>query len=544
MQDTAAAKAPDRKPFLRPLVALVGANVPTLAEASLAIGSALLLILSFPNFDLWPLAWMALAPLILAVIQAGKPARAFILGWLWGAVFFYGSCWWLTYSMIHYGHLQPLVAYLLLILPVALGALFPALSCFALALLTTRFGNAAIFAAPFIWVSLEWGRYVITGEAWNAIGYSQAFHPAMIQTARWGGVYAVGFLIVTANAAIAFALIRPRLVAPAVSVVILVLISLTIAATQIAASIETDSNGEPPNLVVAVQPNVPMDGSGDAIAMRQLLDRHTELSLHGLHEGRNTRTASILVVWPESPMNFTYTTDPQLQKTVADFAIANRTAVLLNSLEPAQDGGSYNSAIMVNEEGRKVAQYDKIRLMPFGEYVPLPHWLPGASSVRAVVGEFKPGSSYTLMPLGALRAGVFICFEAAHPSIARTFTKEGSEVLINISNDGYLGPTPVMRQHLANAILRAVENDRTVLRVTNTGITALIGARGRVRDATPGFEPAVRTWTVRKEREGTTFYTRHGDVFVYACAVITLGFLGASFFKRPNRIRTSTIRRG
>ena len=134
--------------------------------------------------------------------------------------------------------------------------------------------------------------------------------------------------------------------------------------------------------------------------------------------------------------------------------------VLLNSLEPAQNGGSQNSAILVNEKGEMSARYDKIRLMPFGEYVPLPHWIPGASSVRGIVGEFTPGSSYTLMPLGALRAGVFICIEAAHPGIARSFTNEGADVLINISNDGYLGPTPVMRQHLANAIFRAVENDR------------------------------------------------------------------------------------
>src|SRR5712692_7616588 len=172
---------------------------------------------------------------------------------------------------------------------------------------------------------------------------------------------------------------------------------------------------------------------------------------------------------------------------------------MLNSLEPAPNGGGYNSAILVNQMGEKVAQYDKIRLMPFGEYVPLPRWLPGASSVRAIVGEFTPGSSYTLMPLGDLRAGVFICIEAAHPAIARTFTNEGADLLINISNDGYLGPTPVMRQHLANAILRAVENDRDVVRVTNAGISAYISSNGSVWDSTAGFQPAVRSWTIRKE---------------------------------------------
>jgi apolipoprotein N-acyltransferase len=178
------------------------------------------------------------------------------------------------------------------------------------------------------------------------------------------------------------------------------------------------------------------------------------------------------------------------------------------------------------------ARYDKIRLMPFGEYVPLPRWLPGASSVRGLVGEFKPGTTYTLMPLGALRAGVFICIEAAHPGIARTFTHEGAEVLINISNDGYLGPTPVMRQHLSNAVFRAVENRRNLVRVTNSGITAFISSRGQVQEPTGGFQEAVRTWNITPEISGSTFYTRHGDLFVQGCALIGLGIMAASFMRR------------
>jgi len=136
------------------------------------------------------------------------------------------------------------------------------------------------------------------------------------------------------------------------------------------------------------------------------------------------------------------------------------------------------------------------------------------------------------MPLGAVRAGVFICIEAAHPGIARSFSNEGADVLINISNDGYLGSTPVMRQHLANAIFRAVENNRDLVRVTNTGITAFVSSSGQTFDVTPGFQTAVRSWTISKNGDGTTFYTRHGDVFVYVCALISLGVVSASFMKR------------
>jgi apolipoprotein N-acyltransferase len=236
-------------------------------------------------------------------------------------------------------------------------------------------------------------------------------------------------------------------------------------------------------------------------------------------------------------MNFSYARDSQLRDAVATLARTNHTAVLLNSLEPAANGGEHTSAILVNEEGQKLAQYDKIRLMPFGEYVPLPQWIPGASSVRGIVGDFTPGTKYTLMPLGDLRAGVFICIEAAHPGIARSFANEGADVLINISNDGYLGPTPVMRQHLSNAIFRAVENDRDLLRVTNSGISAYVDSSGRLIDSTPGFEPTVRVWTASGKHEGTTFYTRHGDVFAYLCALISLGVVAASFNIRKNLIK-------
>ncbi|HXI62586.1 MAG TPA: hypothetical protein VNF70_07735, partial [Pyrinomonadaceae bacterium] len=113
-----------------------------------------------------------------------------------------------------------------------------------------------------------------------------------------------------------------------------------------------------------------------------------------------------------------------------------------------------------------------------------------------------------------------------------SFTNEGADVLINISNDGYLGSTPVMRQHLANTIFRAVENDRDLVRVTNTGITAFISSTGQTLDATTGFQEATRTWTISKNNRGTTFYSRHGDAFVYTCALISLGFVSVSFMKR------------
>ncbi len=519
---------------------LFDAGFPTLTEAALAVASAVLTILSFPNFDLWFLAWIGLIPLLLAIARAPSALRASVLGWLYGTLFFYGTCWWLTYPMIHYARISAWLAYPLFLLPVIFVALFPALFCRLLWLVIQRYGPAAICVAPLIWISLEWLRYAVTGQLWNAVGYSQAFHPTMIQSARWGGVYAVSCLIVLSNSALAYLLVRRRFVLPITGLLIVILVIVASSGVLISRrTVRRLITPENSLLVIAIQPNVPMNLTGDSQQMNQLLERHLSLSSKALAEVDIKPTLiRRLVIWPESPMNFSYSRDPQLRETVSNFARTNRTAVLLNSLEPARDGGDQNSAILINEEGGIAARYDKIRLMPFGEYVPLPRWLPGASSVRGLVGEFKPGDSFTLMPLGAFRAGVFICIEAAHPGVARTFSHEGAEVLINISNDGYLGRTPVMRQHLSNAIFRAVENNRQLVRVTNTGITAQISSDGSVSDQTAGFQPEVRTWTISKGGEGSTFYTRHGDVFVYACALISLGIVSASFIgQRPERKR-------
>src|SRR5436309_5827441 len=212
MRDAAAAQAPNRKLPLQSL-ARVRASVPTLAEAALAIASALLLVLSFPDFDWWWLAWIGLVPLLVVVTRTPKAGRAFLLGWLWGLVFFYGSCWWLTFPMIHYAHVAAPLAYVLLLLPVTFVALFPALFGAVLARVVSLFGSAALFLAPFLWVSLELGRYAVTGQLWNALGYSQAFHPMLIQTARWGGVYLVSCLLILSNAAFTDLLMRRKLLA-------------------------------------------------------------------------------------------------------------------------------------------------------------------------------------------------------------------------------------------------------------------------------------------------------------------------------------------
>ena len=430
--------------------------------------------------------------------------------------------------MIHFAGVSPWLAYPLLLLPVMFVSIFPGLACVCIAQVVDRFGTSALLGAPLVWIAFDWLRQTVTGLDWNALGYSQAFQPALIQSAELGGIYAVTFLVVTINATLAFFILRRNRFAFLTTILITTVVVMIIVVSRPRPRFHyIDSAND--TLVLAVQPNVPMSDLNDS-DYRMLLDRHLQLSTQAFSLKQSVANTRLLI-WPESPMNFSYSRDPQLQAIVASLARTHRTHVLLNSLEPAPNGGSYNSAILLNEQGQKIAQYDKIRLMPFGENVPLPRWLPGSGSVRGIVGEFTPGRSHTLMPLGALRAGVFICIEAAHADVARTFTNNGADVLINISNDGYLGPTAVMRQHLANAVFRAVENDRDLVRVTNSGISAYIYSNGQVHGVTPSFQEAVRTWTA-SETAASTFYSRHGNVFAYGCALITLGFVSATFMTR------------
>jgi apolipoprotein N-acyltransferase len=270
--------------------------------------------------------------------------------------------------------------------------------------------------------------------------------------------------------------------------------------------------------------------------INQLRERHLQLSQQALAKLPDV-SGQRLVIWPESPMNFTYAADKPFQDWVAKFATENRTSLIFNSLEPAGPNAYYNSAMLVNQDGRMIAQYDKIRLMPFGEYVPLPQWLPGTSLINTIVGEFTPGEKYTVMPVGDYRVGVFICIESAYPWIPRRLTNEGADVLINISNDGYLGPTAVMRQHLANAIFRAVENGRPVLRVTNSGVSALINERGVIVDQTTGFQEDARNWVVGGLMTKDTIYARRGDLFVQICAALTVVVLLAAVFPRRRSLK-------
>jgi apolipoprotein N-acyltransferase len=260
---------------------------------------------------------------------------------------------------------------------------------------------------------------------------------------------------------------------------------------------------------------------------RQLNAAETELT--NIEDEARINELPITVILPESPMNFMYEDDREFSSYINDFARRNNVNVLFNSSEPDIATGKYfNSAVMVSPEGKKAAEYDKIFLLPFGEAVPAPF----AGIVPAFVGTFAYGDKYSLIPVGGAKAGVMICFESHFGQLSREYVRSGADAIIEMTNDGYLGPTPVLRQHLANAVFRSVETNRPVLRVTNVGVTAFITETGAVIDPAPTYAEATRVWSISKSDGSQTFYVKYGDWFAWLCTAVTVFLLLLSWRRK------------
>ncbi|HJQ23142.1 MAG TPA: apolipoprotein N-acyltransferase [Blastocatellia bacterium] len=510
-------------------------HAPFISNLLLAVFSGLLMIFAFPEWNWWSLGWVCTAPLVMAVARERRFWGAFILGWTTGTIFYMGTSYWVTYSMHHYGDIALWLSYvILLVFAAALGA-FTALFAGLFALLIKRFGGWAILSAPVLWAASEWLRLQITGVGWNALGYSQAFQPSVIGMARLGGVYVVSALLVAASTALVFGVIyfeRRRGFAVLTTVIVLAIIAVLYGERLRAAPTAATGSVE----VAVIQPNVPVNGDwSDERFVEQMLTQHFRLSEQALQS--NGEKPAGVVIWPESPMNFEYDRDPLLQQRIGAFTRRNHVTLLMNSWGFPKGSltrdTQYNSALVIAPSGEKIAEYDKIALVPFGEYIPARNWLPFAKDIRALVGDITPGTSFTLGDAAGARLGTLICFEATRPDLARRLRREGASALVQISNESWFGPTSMPRQMLAEAVFRAVENNVAVIRATNSGLSAFIHPSGQTEGETPTFETATRTWQVKTVDEvpadGLTFYTRHGDVFAVACTILSLLAVGASF---------------
>ncbi len=530
----------------------------------------------FPLPGIYGLSWVAVAPLLVAILRARIPEtlqldldgqarllpatalQGFLLGYFCGILWFAGTCYWIFDVMHRYGGLPlPMAALTLLLFCMYVG-LYHGMFGLLLALVAgskiarskiagSKIGvrkieaaglaaavRRALGAAPFLWVAVELARTRITAFPWELLGYAETGNFALTRITTLVGVYGLSFEILLVNSVFAAAFLAPReqrkrlIFAGCVAAVILQggqLLAPPPAATDRAA--------------ILVQPNIPIleGGMWTKEYFQNTLQDLSALSLHLASEkaaGENPDRHFDLIVWPESPSPF-YTNDPMFRETVSSLARHAGTWVVAGSIgiNPVMHSGGgnsqiFNSAALVDPQGEWVGRYDKVHLVPFGEYLPFPQLFAFAGGLTKEVGEFQHGSTRMPLDAGGERFGTFICYESIFPDEVRQGALQGAQVLLNISNDGWYGDSGAWKQHLQQTRMRAVENERWLLAATNTGMTASIDPYGRIVAATPR---KIRTALVAPYAliSGTTFYTRHGDWFAWLCAIISVGALLARF---------------
>jgi apolipoprotein N-acyltransferase len=522
----------------------------------LGIFSAALLMLPFSIIGPVPFwrtffSWVAFVPLFYGLLTRENlnhpkallrgALAAYLMGFLW----FTGNCYWIYQTMLYYGGLPPLIsAGILIAYSLVLGLYFAALG-----LLVTATARAfrspyyALLAAPFIWVALELLSARFTKVPWDLLGYSQVGNFLLTSLAPWTGVYGITFVLVAGNALIAWGILastgKRRLV-------LLTIAFLVVLVLQNGDHFAPPSAPSPATAVLVQQNlNVNQDNSWPGAEYEHHVSQFAKLStrtcgpfLAGMPElnaypvtpdcPAQPVTPGV-ILWPESPAPF-LDKDPRLLTALRDLAVYMDAPVIAGSTSLDAHGvrfDMYNSALFVRPDGTVVGRYDKIHLVPWGEYIPFKSFFSFAKNLTQQAGDMTHGWRRVVFSSDGHRFGVFICYEEIFGDEVRLFAKQGAQVLVNISNDGWYGDTCAPWQTLNMSRMRAIENRRWLLRDTNTGITTVIDPYGRLTASVQRH--ALTSLAARYGyRSDQTFYTLHGDLFAYLCGIMTLGTIAAT----------------
>ena len=476
----------------------------------LTLLAALLLVAAFGRFAVPFLAPVALAPLLVAVAREPSPRRRFLMGWTAGVVYWFGVCYWIQFVLSYHGGMGEAGGWAVFLLFCVLKAIH--MGVFALAAGVLMRGWWAIPAVSALWVGIEWTHNYL-GFAWLALGNAGIGMAIPLRVAPYTGVYGLSFVFLMMAAGLAVAALRrPRLELAWLAPLLLLMLLPPMPETERAAE-----------AAVTVQPNISMEQEWTAESVDRMQRDLVRLSLEAVKTAPASREPSI-IVWPEVPAPLYYESDPRFRAYVDQMTRETGAYALLGIVAHLPDARPLNSAVLVAPPGRAVSRYDKMNLVPFGEFVP---WPLGAVArkISTETGDFVPGGRLVVSPMNGHKVAAFICYESVFPHFVRRFAKEGAEVLFNLSNDGYFGRSAAREQHLTIARMRAVENRRWLVRATNDGRTATIDPAGRIRAQMPPYiEAAQRTGFTFIS--GQTFYTRVGDWFPILCGAASLGLLG------------------
>lgn len=517
-----------------------------MTRAALVIASGLAVALAFPKFDVSLLAWVAFVPLLYAIEDEplGK-----VLGWSWlqGTACYVGSLYWVVITLTDFAGVHLVLAILPMLLLAGVVAIYSAIAIWAGKFASRRLRIPIVITLPIAWAAVEWVRtFFPIGFPWNLLGESQYLNLELIQFAEFTGPYGVSALIMFFNAVIFVVLFRrgsARLQTWSLSV----LTAMMIAALAFGNIRLHELKSQKPAgtfRVAMVQGNIPQSIKWDPKFLSQSFDVYAQQTTTASHEGVD------VVIWPEAAAAFLFqpddrypagdTEDATYREALLQIARTTHTPILFGA--PALDikddrvTGFSNRAYLVTGQGQVAGWYDKIQLVPFGEYVPL-RSVFGFFVNRIVhgFGDMLPGTQQTLFDVKGAKLTVLICYESIFPDLSRRAVNGGADVLVNITNDAWYGTSSAPYQLLAMAAMRSVETKVPMVRVANTGFSAIIDASGKITATTPLFKRGTEIEDVswRPER---TLYTMVGDVFAEICFVLTVAALLWGW-RRPRKLK-------
>ncbi|MGA2271112.1 MAG: apolipoprotein N-acyltransferase [Bryobacteraceae bacterium] len=487
----------------------------------LALLSAALLVLAFPRFQIAWLAPVALTPLLVALAREARPWRRFLLGWGSGVVYWFGVCYWIQFVLSFHGGLGNLAGWAVFLLFCFAKALHMGVFAWLAGILIRRWWAVPAVAA--LWVAIE-ATHGSLGFAWLALGNAGIDMEMPMRLAPLTGVYGLSFVFMMMATALALALLRRS----RLELLWLILLPFLVFLPPLPPA----QRGRETALLT--QPNISETEEWTAQSIDRMQREQVALTMRGVLV--ETQRPPSMVVWPEVPAPLYYYEDDRFRSYVDELARATHAHLLIGLVAHAPGGAPLNSAALISPAGVPISRYDKVNLVPFGEYVPWPLGLI-ASKISTELGDFVAGRRVVVSPVGGHKIGAFICYESVLPDFVRKFAAGGAEVLFNISNDGWFGRSAARYQHLQMVRMRAAENHRWILRSTNDGITATIDSAGRLRGTLPLYVEAT-SYTGFTYISEQTVYTRYGDWFVALCAAMAVMCLVAE------RVLSAPARKG